>query len=198
MNAPDDRPIALLIIGSPRVPSHTDALVRCIGDALEVRGMRTEYWTTSFPALPLADPRYHRDPSSHPDPNVRDLVAHAERADAFVLGSPIYHSSYSAVLKNALDHLANRHFAYKPVGLASHGGGRTSQAVDHLRIVVRSLNAMATPTQVCTQDSDYEGDGPFVVADALIRSRVARMANELDVLARSLRVERSSLLELAR
>ncbi len=130
--------------------------------------------------LPFADPAYHRDPIQNPDVNVQRLVQQATEADAIVFLAPIYHNSYTGRLKNALDHLAIKQFTGKAVGLASHGGNRTTQAVDHLRIVARGLNAIAIPTQVCTQDSDYtESDQNFVLSDSSMLERVERFAEEL-------------------
>ncbi len=73
--------------------------------------------------------------------------------------SPVYHNSYSGVLKNTLDHLDIPHFRNKAVGLVSHGGDGSTQPVDHLRVVVRGLNGIATPTNVCTRKDDYGQDG---------------------------------------
>ncbi|MDH3595415.1 MAG: NAD(P)H-dependent oxidoreductase, partial [Rhodospirillales bacterium] len=113
----------------------------------------------------------------------------AGRADAFVLATPVYHNSYSGVLKNALDYLGSEQFKYRPVGLASHGG-RSTQAVDHLRQVVRSVLGVAIPTQVCTAMADY-GDVPddhgcHRIADPEMLCRIERFAEELVLFARSL------------
>lgn len=115
-------------------------------------------------------------------------------ADAFVLGSPLYHNSYSGALKNALDYLGIKHFRKRPVGLASHGGA-SSQAVDHLRIVVRGVLGIAITTQVCTADADFaEAPGPdglYAVIDAGIHDRIERFAAELILFGRQLRAVRA-------
>jgi NAD(P)H-dependent FMN reductase len=84
-------------------------------------------------------------------------------------------------LKNALDHLTIPCFHLKPVGLASHGGNRGTQAVDHLRIVVRGLLGVAIPTQVCTGADDYKdvnGLG-YVICSQSIIGRIERFTLEL-------------------
>src|SRR5438876_203322 len=75
----------------------------------------------------------------------------------FVRGSPVYHNSFSGILKNALDSLSIQQFRNKPVALMSCGNSdRTgSQPCDHLRIVARGLLAVAIPTQVITLPSDF-------------------------------------------
>ena len=111
----------------------------------------------------------------------------AALAQGFVLLSPIYHNSYSAILKNAIDHLAIRQFAGKAVALGSHGGNRSSQAVDHLRIVARGLNAIAIPAQVSTDDTDYTNcETGYTLSSVPILQRIERVADELIRLATAL------------
>jgi NAD(P)H-dependent FMN reductase len=139
--------------------------------------------------LPIADPAFHKSASEYPHDDVVRLDALARAADAFVLSTPVYHNSYSGVLKNMLDLLnIEPHFRYKPVGLVSNGGDRSSQAVDHLRIVARGLNAVATPTHVCTHKFDFveEGEGYRLVDEGILQ-RVDRFARELLVFALLLR-----------
>jgi NAD(P)H-dependent FMN reductase len=120
----------------------------------------------------------------------------AEAADAYLLASPVYHNSYSGVLKNALDHLMLRDVRYRPVALASHGG-RSTQAVDPLRIVVRGLLGIAIPTQVCTQEADFAGepgeDGLYAVTDPDIQARIARQADQLLLFAKHLGALRAEM-----
>lgn len=189
-------PKILIISGSMRKPSYTRSLSTCVAGELGQLGAEVRLWDAQNPALPLADPAFHHSASKHPDAGVVELDALATAADAFVFATPIYHNSYSGVLKNALDLLNIRpHFSMKPVGLVSHGGDRSPQAVDHLRIVCRGLNAITIPTQVCTQRSDFEDtdeDGVHHVLDGPILERVRRFTSELlalTILLRSLQLE---------
>jgi azobenzene reductase len=171
----------LSICGSIRQPSHTQTLTAAVGMALEKGGMKPALWNLRECPLPVADPKFHDDPIQHTDERVRAFVKAAIMSDAFVFASPIYHNSYSGVLKNALDHLAISCCYYKPVGLISHGGNQSSQAVDHLRIVVRGLLGVAIPTQVCTADSDYvdmDGKAYHLSSEAILK-RIERFAAEL-------------------
>ena len=159
-------------------------LTATIGARLDSLGAETFHWDLRERPLPIADPNHHDDPSRHPDPAVRDLVHLASEASGFVLASPIYHNSYSGVLKNALDHLSIGQIQLKPVGLASHGGHRSPQAVDHLRIVVRGLLGLAIPTQVCTSAGDFcEGRRGAPLSSQDILQRIDRFALELVALA---------------
>jgi azobenzene reductase len=185
----------LLINGSTREPSYTRTLTTKVQEALIERGAQTVLWDLRNSPLPIANPEFHSNPAQHTNPKVRRLVVHASNADAFVLASPIYHNSYSGTLKNALDHLAIAQFYYKPVGLLSHGGDRSTQAVDHLRIVVRGLRGTAISTQVCTGLADYSDNGPdgYQVVSPAIFERIDRLVTELLVFARVLRLVRQTI-----
>jgi NAD(P)H-dependent FMN reductase len=190
-------PVRILVIsGSTRRPSYTRALADAVSRLVVAQQAESLHWDLGERSLPIADPRFHRDPTQHSDDQVRELVTAAVACDAFILATPIYHNSYSGVLKNALDHLAIAQFQYKPVGLLSHGGNRSTQGVDHLRVVVRGLWGVATPTQVCTGSNDYrpsdDGTG-FVLASEDIIGRVARFSRELVVFAAELRSLRKQL-----
>jgi FMN reductase len=105
-----------------------------------------------------------------------------------VLASPIHHNSFSGVLKNALDHLAIPQFRYKPVALLSHGGNRSTQAVDQLRIVARGLYAVAIPAQVCTSKQDFmETTQGYGLISEDIMERLVRLAGELMLFGNVLR-----------
>lgn len=184
----------LLISGSLRLPSYTRTLTERVEKVLAEHGAGTTHWNLRETPLPSADPEFHHDPSRHPDKRVRSLVALADSCDAFVLSSPIYHNSYSGVLKNALDHLAIPQFYYKPIGLLSYGGDRSTQAVDHLRIVARGLLGIAIPTNVCTAKQDYcEIDtAGYELVSKEILPRIERFALELMAFAYQLRAIRQA------
>lgn len=174
-------PLRVLIMpGSVRRPSHSVALAHKIAEAFSAPFEPTVLSNIVFPP---ADPRFHRNPLEHQLNEVRGLAEAAQAAAAFVWVSPIYHNSYSSHLKNLLDHLAIRQFSNKVVGLASHGGNRSPQAVDHLRIVARGLNAITTPSNVCTADEDYATapEGFEVTSDDIL-TRVTRLVTEISAM----------------
>jgi NAD(P)H-dependent FMN reductase len=177
----------LVLSGSSGERSRTRSLVEAVEKALIDRNATTTHWDLRNAELPFADARFHDDPGRHPDATVREFSAAAREAHAFVLASPIYHNSFSGLLKNALDHLTIAHFQYKPVALISHGGNRSTQACDQLRVVVRGLGGVAIPTQVCTANVDYrETPEGYVLECEDILARVARLTTELAVFATAL------------
>lgn len=180
----------LLLSGSSRTPSHTFGLTLAAAGELAKLKAYTSVWDLHTKPIPFADADYHKAPSSFPNPTVKALVSLAEEADAFVLGSPNYHNSYSGLLKNALDFLTMDQFYSKPVGLLTHSGGmRSTQAVDQLRIVVRGLLGVAIPVQVATCDSDFRFDEKnqrYVLSNESIEGRIEGFAHQLVHFARQI------------
>lgn len=172
---------ALLIGGSLAQPSHTSALLAAASDALAERGATVERWDLAERPLELADPAEHSRPIAYRSEPGRSLVQAAGRADALVLVSPLYHNSYSGAVKNALDHLCARELRGKPVALLGHSGRLpSSQALDHLRLVVRALAALAISTQLVVVDADWTLDGGTY--RLVGRHAEARLASTLDEL----------------
>ncbi|MFQ5776328.1 MAG: NADPH-dependent FMN reductase [Kiloniellaceae bacterium] len=189
----------LVLAGSPRRVSYTRGLARRIGRNLAARGARVRLIDLHETPLPPLEPELRARRGEHPHPDAANLYRWAERAEAYVLASPTYHNSYSGVLKNALDYLTLRDLRYRPVGLAAHGG-RSTQAVDHLRQVVRGLLGVAVPTQVCTRESDFAAEpdekGLYEVTDPDILARIDRFADELVLFATHLRRLRADIAAL--
>ena len=96
--------------------------------------------------LPFFDeaisPQYN--PDRKPAPEVKRWLDKLAEADAYVLVTPEYNRSYSAVLKNALDYV-DFQLARKPVALVAHGSTGGAQAVAHLRGVLPGLQAVTVP-----------------------------------------------------
>jgi NAD(P)H-dependent FMN reductase len=89
-------------------------------------------------------------------------------ADSILLGTPVYHGSYSGVLKNALDYCGFDEFEGKTVGLlAVAGGAFPVTALDHLRSVCRALNAWVIPHQAALPTVSRAFDGDDLVDDRL-------------------------------
>lgn len=186
----------LVVPGSLRRPSYSHSLAHAIRRKIEARKVACSLWDLRVNPLPLADPEYHHHPEDHPEQEVRRFVRMAEEASAFVLVTPIYHNGVSGVLKNALDLLAISHFLLKPVGLASHGGAGTTQAVEQLRIITRGLLGTAITTQVCTARQDFgasHADGIYPLVNEQLGQRIERFCNELIVMASLLPVARRLL-----
>jgi NAD(P)H-dependent FMN reductase len=126
--------------GSLREQSYTRLALRRALDAAETAGADAS----------LLDLRSFDLPPLNPDVDAQgDGAAFTRRvreADAVLLGTPMYHGSYSGVLKNALDHCGFDEFEGKTVGLLGVAGGAFPiTALEHLRSVCRALDAWVLP-----------------------------------------------------
>lgn len=108
------------------------------------------------------------DPDREAQADSDAVVRRVREADAVLLGTPMYHGSYSGVLKNAVDHCGFDEFEGKTVGLlAVAGGGFPVTALDHLRSVCRALNAWVLPHQVAVPNAASQFEGGEIADDRL-------------------------------
>ena len=171
-----------LLCGSIAQKAHTNALLHHLAGLLKEKGNETVIWDLKAQPLPIALPEYHKDPTVHPDPIVRKFVDEVEKTDAVILGSPLYHGSYSGVLKNALDNLRGDAFHRKWVGLVGNASGVRASHVEfsHLRQVVNTMEGYGLQTQIGTAKTDYdEMPDAYVLKDEDIKKRCARLVEEL-------------------
>ncbi len=172
----------VVVCGSTKADSRTRAVSNVMAERLRQAGFAVSFIDTRQLVLPIADPEFHHSPDQHPEPAVRELSSTFDAAQAVVLASPVYHGSYSGVLKNLLDHLRWDAFARRPVGLIVHGGNPLSgtPVCDHLRSVVRTMAGYATQSQVVSGPADISWDdrGTTVLAEP-VQLRIDRMAAEL-------------------
>ncbi|MBI5614217.1 NAD(P)H-dependent oxidoreductase [Candidatus Gottesmanbacteria bacterium] len=172
----------LLVCGSIAKKSHTRALLMYLEVLLKAKRVETIFWDLLKKPLPIALPEYHKNPLDAPDFNVKEFVNYVTESNALVLGSPLYHGSFSGVLKNALDNLYYDAFCNKPVALVSNSSSirNCAHPCEHLRLVVRTLYGYALQSQIGTSSEDYEEkETEFVLSNKDIQERCKRMIDEL-------------------
>ncbi|HUD06293.1 MAG TPA: NAD(P)H-dependent oxidoreductase [Candidatus Saccharimonadales bacterium] len=136
-----------IIVGSTRPGRVTDKLAKWVANEAknlpdsEVEIIDLAEYDMSFLDEAMS-PQYN--PNRKPDEVVAKFLSKLDQGDAFVLVTPEYNRSYSAVLKNALDYVAFQ-LRRKPVALVSHGVTGGSQAIAHLRGVLPGLQTFTTP-----------------------------------------------------
>ena len=130
------------ICGSLRDGSYTrSGIERALASAAD-SGASTALVDLREYDLPVFDAD-HRDAG-----DAESLRTLLQRADAILLGTPMYHGSYSGVLKNAMDYCGFDEFEDTTVGLlAVSGGSFPTGALEHLRLVCRAVNAWVLPHQ---------------------------------------------------
>lgn len=172
-----------ILVGSSDRQSHSLGLGKAIQSNLESKGTDVTFLNLIETDIPLYDRALER--SGEYPAAVRDFLELSEQTDAFVWVTPIYHNSYSALLKNALDWQHKMKFHGKVLGLASNGGDRSPQAVDQLMVVARSQGYVTVPKRVCTTESDYSDE--LTVVEGSILQRIDDFAEQLVDLSSRLR-----------
>ncbi len=127
----------LAVSGSPSPTSRTAAVVdnvsrrvRHDGHSVDVLHLR------SLPASPLLN-------ADHADPFIADAAERLRRADAVVVGTPVYKASYSGLLKVWFDSVTQLAFTGKTIlPLATGGSLANVLALDYaLRPVLAAMGA---------------------------------------------------------
>lgn len=161
------------VCGSLATESVTRVALREVLAAAEAAGAETTLVDLREYDLPTFDAD-DRDAGDAPE-----LRRQLRRADAIVLGTPMYHGSFGSPLKAALDYSGFDEFEDTTVGiLAVSGGAFPTPAVEHLRSVVRALDAWPLPLDVAIPDS-YEQVSDGTLVDESLRDRVGRLGTEL-------------------
>jgi FMN reductase len=174
-------PRVLGIFGSLSSPSRSSALVQHVLDLLQAEGATTK--VVDLTALP-ADALLAR----RRDPALDDALAEVGRADALVLGTPIYRASYTGQLKAFFDLLPQDALLGRVVGFIATGAGPAhALAVDHgLRPLVASLRGLSASQSLYATDAALEtfpqGPLPDPIAQQLrlLAAELLSLAARLD------------------
>lgn len=164
----------LLLNGSPAKPSHTSATIRFLADIFVEIGNDCDLIDLVDYNLPINDPVYHADAMQSPSATVKDLASRVKQADVIVLGTPLYHGSFSGLLKSALDNLDGDAFQNKEVILVANASGArgSMQAAQQLVVVARTMGGIVYNRLIGTCKADFEEkDGIFQLISEEIKSR---------------------------
>lgn len=178
----------LFLDGSPASRSRVAKLLETIAEQFTAKGCVFDTLPLKDMQLPVNDPDFHTNPQDHPRKSVRELVEAVAAADIIVLGTPLYHGSYSGLLKSALDHLSDDAFAGKVIGLVSNASGprNSFQAAQELVLVARTMKGDVSNFLVGTGREDFGTvDGAFQIIQPSILERIERFAAELTDHARA-------------
>lgn len=138
-------PTVVGVSGSLRDGSYTRTALTHALAAAERAGAHAELLDLKEYDLPLFDPDVE-------DGEAGDAVLVKRKireADGVLLGSPVYHGSYSAAFRNVHDYCGFDEFEDTVVGLlVVAGGGSFASTLDHMRITVRGVHGWVLPHQV--------------------------------------------------
>lgn len=141
-----------VVIGSVREGRVSDRLAKWVVKGLEGKAEAEIVDLKDYP-MPFLDepvsPRYN--PERAPEPEVKKWLDKIGSFDGYVLVTPEYNRSTSAVLKNAIDYL-DYQMEQKPVALVGHGSSGGAQAIATLRIALPGVGAVSVPQALFFSD----------------------------------------------
>lgn len=172
----------ILINGSPAEQSHTGVLLAHLSELFLDNDVEAEIVNLSKLSLGINDPLLHHDPGLSKNKQVREFAEAISKADIVVLGTPLYHGSFSGLLKSALDHLVGDAFKSKKIALVCNASGSRNsvQAAQALILVARTMEGEVAHTIVGTCKADYElVAGELELCDKTILKRCDELVDEL-------------------
>jgi NAD(P)H-dependent FMN reductase len=173
-------PFVVGVAGSRRDGSYTKRALAHALDAAAAVGARTELIDLGAVNLPL----YHPDREVAKSGDAPRLLETMRAADGVILGSPVYHGSYSSTFRNFHDYCGSDEFEDTAVGLVVvAGGGTISSTLDHLRVTVRGVHGHVVPAQVGIRHASSKFDGD-ALTDADIVDRLDALAADVVAEAR--------------
>lgn len=168
------------VSGSRREGSYTLRALRYALAAAEEAGAETDLIDLGSVDLPL----YHPDRDEQGESAA--LKERVRRADGVILGSPVYHGSYSSTFRNFHDYCGKDEFEDTAVGLlVVAGGGTIASTLDHMRVTVRGVRGLTVPNQVGIRNASSKFEGDTFVDDGL-RERTEDLGRDVVQYARLL------------
>ena len=164
------------ITGSLRADSYSTLALQQAIDRVRALGAEAEIINLREMKLPFCD-----GGDEYPEyPDVEVMRAKVKAADGLILATPEYHGSVSGVLKNALDLMSFEHLSGKVTGLISVLGGQSnSNALNHLRIIVRWVHGWVIPEQIAIGQAWQAFDSSGKLKDEKLAQRFDAFAQSL-------------------
>ena len=162
--------------GSLRADSYSTLALQQAIDRVRALGAEAEIINLREMKLPFCD-----GGDEYPEyPDVEVMRAKVKAADGLILATPEYHGSVSGVLKNALDLMSFEHLSGKVTGLISVLGGQSnSNALNHLRIIVRWVHGWVIPEQIAIGQAWQAFDSSGKLKDEKLAQRFDAFAQSL-------------------
>jgi NAD(P)H-dependent FMN reductase len=200
----DTHPLSLkVILGSTREGRFGDKPAHWIlGEAARLSGVSAELLDLRDFPLPFFDRPTSpiREGGVYPDPAVTRWAAKIAEADAFIVVAPEYNHGYSAVLKNAFDHIFPE-WARKAIGFVSYGNAGGARGVEQMRLVAIELqmwpirSAIHIPSDIylaAMKEPVPPNPEVFAPLKKMRGDRVAMFLDDLFWAARALRAARNA------
>ena len=203
-----ETPYVVAVCGSRRAGSYTRAGLRYALAGAAGAGAEAELLDLGDPELEF--PLFHPDRDAETAGDVADALERVRRADGVVLGSPVYHGSYSSAFRSFHDWCSFDEYEDTAVGLlATAGGGSYASTLDHMRSTVRGVHGWVVPHQVGIRNASARFDSPpsddstvaaetadgpnlpptgadYLLTDESLRDRTVELGREVTTAARRL------------
>jgi azobenzene reductase len=168
------------ISGSRREASSTRKALEVVLSSARDVGADTDLINFARVDLPLYHPNIDEQGDSE------RLTRRVREAEAVVVGSPVYHGSYSSTFRNFHDYCSKDEYEDTAVGLvAAAGGGSYGATLEHLRSTIRGVHGHTVPEQVGLRGASRKfEDGRLTDADA--RKRLEELGEAVVAEARRL------------
>ncbi|MGF1481300.1 MAG: NADPH-dependent FMN reductase [Cyanophyceae cyanobacterium] len=162
--------------GSLRAESTSYQALELVAERLKALGASVEILDLRTMELPFSN-----GGDEYPDyPDVKRLQETVKAADGLVLATPEYHGSVSGVIKNALDLMSFEHLDGKVAGVISVLGGQSnSNALNHMRLIMRWVHAWVIPEQISIGQSWKAFTESGKLTDEKLSQRFDRFAQSL-------------------
>lgn len=130
-----------------------------------------------------------RDPSAY-EGDTRTVINKIAEADFYIIGTPIFQSSLTGVLKNIFDLVPVSALYEKVIGFVATGGTYQHYLVveNQLKPIAGYFRAYVAPSYVYLHDDHFNEKREIV--DQEVLARIDRLANEVVHMQRSLKGER--------
>ncbi len=181
-------PKILAFAGSTRTASYNKQLVRTAADAARAAGAEVTVIDLRDLPLPLFDEDFE---SEHGLPeNAKKLKTLFRDHDAFLIASPEYNSSITAVLKNAIDWASRGEtddepalsaYRGKTAALLSASPGALGglRGLVHLRAILGNIGVIVLPDQVALPKAHEAFDATGKLKDERPAKQVTALAQNL-------------------
>ena len=181
-------PKILAFAGSTRTASYNKQLVRFAAEAARAAGAEVALLDLRDYPLPLDDGDLE-DQQGLPE-NAKKLKAILREHDAFIIASPEYNSSITAVLKNTIDWVSRSESDDEPA-LAAYRGKTAAllsaspgalgglRGLVHLRAILGNIGVIVLPDQVAVPKAHEVFDAAGGLKDERSAGQVTRVAQGL-------------------
>jgi NAD(P)H-dependent FMN reductase len=181
-----------IISGSPRGNSITNRV------ALHLRNRIQERTEHEVDIIDVRDAEFPLLQSifttveSTPEP-FKEVAARMLSADAFILLTPEYNGSYSAALKNLLDHFPKQHHKVFAIATASTGMLGGIRSAMQLQELIYALFGIGSPYMLVTPQVDKKFDEEGNLLDPNFKKSIDIFINEFIWLAEKIVDEKVSV-----